>query len=206
MKKSSTKPKGATSYKQTAFGIVPRERLLQLEIEGTKNGLEFIAANYHQDITPEIILKIHMLAFAWIFPDWAGKYRTIRVEYSGKEAPLPHLVPALVTNLCADLDERLKHLDKNIIEKIIELLTWFQHRFVWIHPFQDYNGRLARMLTTYILLQLGLPPIEIKADTKEDRDNYLKAMYSADEGDYSELEILIKHALDESLSDAIVEK
>lgn len=199
MKSTSTKPKGATSYKQTAFGIVPRAKLLHLEIEGTKRGLEFIATNYHQNITPEPIIKIHELAFAWIFPDWGGKYRTIRVEYSGKEAPLPHLVPALVTNLCADLEERLKHLDKDNIENIIELLAWFQHHFVWIHPFQDYNGRLARMLTTYILLQLGLPPIEIKADTKQDRDNYLQAMYSADEGDYSKLEKLIKQALDEAL-------
>lgn len=199
MKSTSTKPKGATSYKQTAFGIVPRERLLQLEIEGTKQGLEFVATNYHQQITPEIILKIHELAYAWIFPYWAGKYRTIRVEYSGKEAPLPHLVPTLITNLCSDQDERIKHLNKDNIENIIELLAWFQHTFVWIHPFQDYNGRLARMLTTYILLQLDLPPIEIKADTKRDRDNYLQAMYAADEHDYSKLERLIKQALDEAL-------
>jgi len=206
MKKSSTKPKGATTYKQTAFGIIPREKLLQLELEGTKKGLEFIATNYHQSIASELILKIHEVAFAWIFPDWAGKYRVIRVEYSGKEAPLPHLVPALVTNLCADLNERLKHLNIDNVEKIIELLAWFQHRFVWVHPFQDYNGRLARMLTTHILLQLDLPPIEIIADTKQDRDNYLQAMYGADEGDYSKLEVLIKHALDEALSNAIVEK
>jgi Fic family protein len=206
MKKSSTKPKGATSYKQTAFGIIPRPKLLQLELEGTKKGLEFIATNYHKSITPQQILKIHELAFAWIFPDWAGKYRVIRVEYSGKEAPLPHLIPILIANLCADLNERLKHLDKDNIEKIIELLAWFQHQFVWVHPFQDYNGRLARMLTTYIILQLNLPPIEIKADTKRDRDNYLEAMYSADEGNYLKLEVLIKHALDESLSNAIVEK
>ena len=119
---------------------------------------------------------------------------------------MPHLVPALVTNLCADLEERLKHLNKDNIENIIELLAWFQHRFVWIHPFQDYNGRLARMFTTYILLQLGLPPIEIKADTAQDRDKYLQAMYSADEDDYSKLEVLIKHGLDESLSNAMVEK
>ncbi len=199
MKKSSTKPKGATSYKQTVFGIIPRPKLLQLELEGTKRGLEFIAINYHRSIAPELILKIHEIAFAWIFPDWAGKYRTIRVEYSGKEAPLSHLVPALITNLCADLNERLKHLDKDNVEKIIELLAWFQHRFVWIHPFQDYNGRLTRMLTTYILLQLNLPPIEIKADTRQNRDDYLQAMYAADENDYSKLEKLIKQALDEAL-------
>lgn len=82
MKKSSTKPKGATSYKQTAFGIIPRRKLLQLEIEGTKKSLEFIATHYHDQLTPSLILKIHESAFSWIFPDWAGKYRTIRVDYS----------------------------------------------------------------------------------------------------------------------------
>lgn len=39
MKKSSTKPKGATSYKETAFGIIPHPKLLRLELEGTKKGL-----------------------------------------------------------------------------------------------------------------------------------------------------------------------
>lgn len=200
MKKSSTKPKGATSYKQTAFGIIPRTELLQLELKGTKKGLEFIADSHQRNLTPALILEIHEIAFAWIFSDWAGKYRTIRVEYSGKEAPLPHLVPQLIVNLCADLTEKLRHLDISNIEKIIELLAWFQHQFVWIHPFQDYNGRLARMLTTYILLQLNLPPIEIKADTKQDREKYLQAMYSADGGDISKLEELIRRAIDESLN------
>lgn len=199
MKKFSTKPKGATSYKQTAFGIVPREKLLALEIEGTQKGLKFVAQNYQSEITPEMILAIHKIAFGWIFPDWAGKLRTIRVEYSGKEAPLPHLLPQLVINLCADLNERLKHLDHENMKVVVGLLAWFQHRFVQIHPFQDYNGRLARMMTILILLNIGLPPIEIKADTDVDRQKYLEAMYGADEGDYSKLELLIASALNESL-------
>ena len=199
MKKSSTKPKGATSYKQTAFGVVPRAKLLALEIEGTQKGLEFIAQNYQLGVTPNLILSIHKIAFGWIFPDWAGKLRTIRVEYSGKEAPLPHLLPQLVDNLCADLTERLKHLDHENMSDVVSLVAWFQHQFVQIHPFQDYNGRLARMLTILILLKIGLPPIEIKADTGVDRQNYLNAMYMADEGDYSKLELLIERALNESL-------
>ena len=136
MKKSSTKPKGATSHKQTAFGIIPRSKLLTLELEGTKKGLEFLSDSYDQKLTPQLILKLHELSFGWIFPDWAGKYRTIRVEYSGKEAPQPHMLPQLVTNLCADLDERLKHIKIDSIESIIELLAWFQHQFVYIrYPF-----------------------------------------------------------------------
>lgn len=203
MKRASTKPKGVTSYKQTAFGIIPRSELLLLELEGTKRGLDYISNNYSQTITPDQILSIHNIAFGWIFPDWAGKFRTIRVEFSGKEAVQPHQVPILIANLCADLEERIKHLDPksdDYIHKVVELLAWFQHGFVLIHPFQDYNGRLARMLTICILLKLSLPPIEINADNGEDRLKYLNAMYAADAGDYSQLEKLMEVALNESLA------
>lgn len=42
MKKSATKPRGSTSYRETAFGIIPRSKLIELEIEGTRKGLEYI--------------------------------------------------------------------------------------------------------------------------------------------------------------------
>lgn len=204
MNETSTKPKGATSYKQTAFGVVSREKLLGLELEGTKKALEFIDQSVqHETLSPVFVLKIHDIAFGWIFPDWAGKYRSIRVEYSGKEAPHPYLIPELLSNLCADLAERQKRINQADIEQIIHLLAWFQHRFVVIHPFQDYNGRLARMLTSFILLKAGLPPIEIIADTASDRNTYLEAMYSADKGDMSKLENLIRTAIDESLTTVI---
>lgn len=105
MKNSSTKPKGATTYKETAFGILPGAKLLTLELEGTKRGLELIyklISENQTKIIPNLILAIHKEAFGWIFPDWAGKYRTVRVEFSGKEAVLPHQIPELITNLCAD--------------------------------------------------------------------------------------------------------
>ena len=207
IKKSSTKPKGATSYKETTFGIISHKKLLSLELEGTKKGLELIkkilASNQKIEITPELILTIHKESFGWIFPDWAGKYRTVRVEFSGKETVLPHQIPELMINLCADLKERLINLDSkegNFIEKVVELISWFQHRFVWIHPFQDYNGRIARMMTSLILLTLNLPAIEIKANTGNDRKKYLEAMYAADEGNYTKLENLISNALTESLN------
>lgn len=203
MKLSSTKPKGATTYKETTFGIIDRKELLGLELEGTKKGLEFITKDIPSNINPDLVCELHNISFGWIFPDWAGHYRTIRVEYSGKEAILPHKIPELMVNLCADLETRLKnisHLDDNFINNVVELLAWFQHQFVFIHPFQDYNGRIARMLTIAILLRLDLPPIEIKSNTLTDRKKYLEAMYSADSGDYSKLEKLIEVALNESLS------
>jgi len=207
MSKSATKPHGATSYKDTAFGIIPRSELLKLELEGTKKGLEFLYDLVKKDknvqITPELICNLHAVSFVWIFPKWAGKCRIIQVTFSDKEAPQYFKVPELIKNLCEDLSERLKHLPPNdnkiFILEVVKLLAWFQHGFVFIHPFQDYNGRTARMLTILILLKFELPPIELKAETGKDRKLYLTSIQKADEGDYSLLEQLISQSLSESL-------
>jgi Fic family protein len=207
MKQANTKPKGATSYKETAFGILPRIKLLQLELEGTKKGLEYIYnlvnKNEVGSITSGLICKLHNTSFGWIFPAWAGKYRTIQVTFSGKEAPPYYQIPELIINLCNDVSERQNNLpsskQETFITEAVTFLAWFQHRFVFIHPFQDYNGRMARMLTILLLLRLNLPPIELKAETKADRRRYLTALQKADNGDFLPLENLVSQALTEAL-------
>ncbi|CAN5131010.1 hypothetical protein BH11PAT1_BH11PAT1_5230 [soil metagenome] len=208
MNKNSTKPSGATSYQDTAFGIIPRSKLIELELQGTKKGLEYLHDLIQKEklviITPELILKLHEVSFGWIYPKWAGKYRTIQVTFSSIEAPPYYQLPELVTNLSKDLEVRLQGIqssstdNEKFILEIVSLLAWFQHRFVFIHPFQDYNGRTARMLTSLVLLRLQLPPIELKADTGDDRKKYLEALQHADKGDFDYLEKLIGNALTES--------
>ncbi|MBK8671349.1 MAG: Fic family protein [Saprospiraceae bacterium] len=62
----------------------------------------------------------------------------------------------------------------------ITLATIFHHKFVLIHPFDDGNGRLSRLMMNYILLRLGYPPIVIKS---VDKIKYLNALRLADVGD-----------------------
>lgn len=156
---------------------------------------------------PQLIRDIHKEGFAFIFPDWAGKYRTIDVKVGDYEPPHYSRIPELITNLCDDLAERMRHLpfpenEEAFLAETISLLAWFQNRFVWIHPFRDYNGRIARILTNLLLLNLGLPMLEIQADTGTDREAYITAMKTADQQDYSKLEGLIAIALNESLKKA----
>jgi Fic family protein len=56
----------------------------------------------------------------------------------------------------------------------------FHYRFVCIHPFDDGNGRVSRLLMNYVLLKQGYPPVVIKS---ADKNNYLRALYAADTGD-----------------------
>lgn len=58
------------------------------------------------------------------------------------------------------------------------------YKFVRIHPFDDGNGRVSRLLMNYVLLKNGLPPVIIKS---ADKRNYLSALHFADIGDYEPL-------------------
>jgi len=76
-------------------------------------------------------------------------------------------------------------------------------RFIFIHPFIDYSGRSARMFTSYILMRLNLPIIEINTEKSKDRKDYIRALQKADEGDYQDLENIISKTLNESMLNII---
>lgn len=64
----------------------------------------------------------------------------------------------------------------------LTLAAMLHYKFVRIHPFDDGNGRISRLLMNYVLLKNNLPPIIIKS---ADKKNYLFALNQADTGDYA---------------------
>lgn len=107
-----------------------------------------------------------------------------------------------MTDFCQDVKERLKHLpdidNAKFLDELLEFIAWMHHKFLWIHPFQDYNGRIARLLINIILLNLNLPPIELKVETRTGRKKYVIALQEADAGDYEKLQKLVQSALKEA--------
>lgn len=200
-----TRKLGETSYKQSAFGIIPRSKLIPLEIEGIKRAWDFVlerTANGKLLITPTTLQQIHKIGFGWIFPEMGGKFRTVNVTVSTHKPPSYYEIPQLMKNFCDDAETRIRHLPKitqpNYIEDLVELLAWAHHHFLWIHPFQDYNGRIGRLLINIILLDLALPTVELKVETLASRKRYIKALQSADQGDLVLLERMIEQALQEA--------
>lgn len=201
------KPKisSETSWKETKFGILPRSHVIQLEIQGTQKGLLLLQqiAKNKEPLSIELIKKIHKECFGDILQNFAGIFRTIQVEYSGKEGPHFSKVHEMVQNLISDVEHGMKQLSAKASDAYITdmtgLLASFQHRFVVIHPFVDYNGRMSRMFTNYILMREELPTIEIPVTTNPLRKKYIQALRKADEGNYQALQDIMGKALNESL-------
>lgn len=203
-----SKKRGETSYKETVFGIIPRSKLILLEIEGIKKAWDFVLGKRKRgkiSVTPDFIKKLHKTGFAWIFPKTGGKFRKIEVVVSKHTPPKFHLILQLLENYCQDIQIRLNYLptidNPDFLNELIELLTWIHHRFLWIHPFQDYNGRIGRLLVNVILLNLDLPPIELKVETKHGRKKYIESLQEADAGDYKKLRKIIESAIMESIEE-----
>ena len=202
------KRQGETSYKETTFGIIPRSKLIPLEIEGIKKAWDFVLKKRERGklpLTSKFMKETHKIAFGWIFPDMGGQYRKIEVMVSRHSPPHFYLIPQLMESFTKDLQERFKHLpkieDKFFFDALIRLLAWAHHKFLWIHPFQDYNGRIGRLLNNMILLNLDLPPIEMKVETVSGRKSYVQALQSADGSDYAKLEKIMRLAIMEAVKE-----
>ena len=102
-----------------------------------------------------------------------------------------------------------KEKEKADVNPII-LAAVFHYNFIRIHPFDDGNGRVARILMNFILMQFGYPPVIIKT---EDKENYYAVLRLADAGELEpfieyitenlirSLEIMIRGAKGESIEE-----
>ncbi|HWY16737.1 MAG TPA: Fic family protein [Rhizomicrobium sp.] len=84
----------------------------------------------------------------------------------------------------SEIENLLAWLSQYDQEDPVLVGAWLHHRFTQIHPYQDGNGRVARALTTSILLRANLLPLIIDRDL---RIEYIGTLEAADAGDLSPL-------------------
>lgn len=153
--------------------------------------LEKIARENHQ-ITEMDVLNLHTVILDKIDPQNAGFYRHEQVYITGTK----HLPPNWkeVTEKMKLVIAELNSPDKGC--KAIESAARLHHLLVWIHPFIDGNGRLARLLTNLRLMRAGFPPVVLQ---KKVRKTYYSALEKGAAGDLKPLAMLIARDVNTAL-------
>ena len=108
--------------------------------------------------------------FFQVFRGGAGSYRNGQVYLEGRDymPPPAFEVPQLYKDHWSG--RRISQL------RTTELAAVFHHRFVEIHPFDDGNGRIGRLLMNLLLIWNGYPLTVIKtADRRRNYDSLVKA-------------------------------
>jgi Fic family protein len=126
-------------------------------------------------LTETNIRELHSLVCAQ--ESYKGRYKRYHVRISGQgahEPLLPTDTPAAMAHLVKWLNSSEKSLPSSLFAAIVH--AWLTH----IHPFEDGNGRVARILANLILNREGLPPAIVMHNSQ--RAPYLDALRHSDSG------------------------
>lgn len=131
-------------------------------------------ARQEAPLTEADLRQLHHLVVQRSNPDIAGRYadqgRYVLTDSGRHSFPSPAEVPALMGDFAAWLAGA---------PATPEMAFAAHRRLAEIHPFNDGNGRTARLLMNLILIRGGYPPIAVRP---KDRPAYLDALQEAQAG------------------------
>jgi Fic family protein len=179
------------------FGITAQGKPLKdhFEITGHNQAINWVIDLVKGDypLTENFIRELHTLLLKEpyevdaITPDGkptkkkisVGSYKTSANHVKTKTGEIfyfatPEETPAKMYDLLSWYNEKIKEDFNPIL-----LAAEFHYKFIRIHPFDDGNGRTARILMNFILMKFGYPPTIIKT---EEKDNYFDVLQMADAG------------------------
>ena len=163
-----------------------RRLIDHLEAVGHSNAYDFLFTRIEErSISEEDIKAMHQLFYFRIDPNAAGVYRKQKAFITGSAYPLP--APDQLNHLMKECMQRIEAL-KNTEHPVVAAAQAHKE-FVFIHPFIDGNGRVARLLMNLVLLQKKytiaiIPPVT--------RSEYIRTLEKAHVNDEEFVEFIAR--------------
>lgn len=90
-------------------------------------------------------------------------------------------------HVSSEMDNLITIYEDLVTKKVHPLIiaSWFHHAFTTIHPFQDGNGRVARLLASLVFIKFGFFPFTVLRD--EAKVKYIKSLEDSDNGNPEKL-------------------
>lgn len=162
------------------------------EIAGYRDVLNIIHESFDAiPLTQNYILQLHKILYSHMNNPMAGKTKNVQNYISATYpdghtetlfTPLaPFETPEALDMICAEYN---RVIGNNELEPLIAIPV-FIHDFLCIHPFNDGNGRMSRLLTTLLLYRSGFHVgkyISLEAKIAKNKDLYYDALGQSQHG------------------------
>lgn len=162
------------------------------EIAGYRDVLNIIHESFDAiPITRNYILQLHKILYSHMNNPIAGRTKTVQNYISATYpdghvetlfTPLsPYETPEVLDKICEKYNRIIGNME---VEPLIAIPV-FIHDFLCIHPFNDGNGRMSRLLTTLLLYRNGFyvgKYISLEAKIAQNKDLYYHALAESQTG------------------------
>ena len=169
----------------------PKNRSEQ-EIAGYRDVLSIIHESFDAiPITQNYILQLHKILYSQTNNPIAGRTKNVQNYISATYpdghteilfTPLaPYETPEALDRICEEYNRVIGNME---LEPLIAIPV-FIHDFLCIHPFNDGNGRMSRLLTTLLLYRSGFyvgKYISLEAKIAKNKDLYYDALFASQKG------------------------
>lgn len=169
----------------------PKNRNEQ-EIAGYRDVLSIIHESFDAiPITQNYILQLHKILYSHLSNPMAGRTKSVQNYISATYpdghtetlfTPLaPYETPEALDRICEEYNRVIGNME---LEPLIAIPV-FIHDFLCIHPFNDGNGRMSRLLTTLLLYRNGFyvgKYISLEAKIAKNKDLYYDALGASQDG------------------------
>jgi Fic family protein len=169
----------------------PRNRDEQ-EIAGYRDVLNIIHESFEAiPLSQNYILQLHKIMYSHMNNPMAGRTKNnqnyITAKYPDGHietifTPLsPYETPEALNRICEEYNRVIGNME---VEPLIAIPI-FIHDFLCIHPFNDGNGRMSRLLTTLLLYRSGFyvgKYISLEAKIAKNKDLYYSALNQSQDG------------------------
>lgn len=161
-------------------------------IAGYRDVLNIIHESFDAiPITKNYILQLHKILYSHMNNPLAGQTKTVQNYISATypdghtkvlfTPPAPFETPEALDRICEEYNRVIGNLE---VEPLIAIPVYI-HDFLCIHPFNDGNGRMSRLLTTLLLYRSGFyvgKYISLEAKIAKNKDLYYEALGKAQDG------------------------
>lgn len=162
------------------------------EISGYRDVLKLIHENFEVlPVTRNYILQLHKVLYSYANNPMAGQTKNVQNYISAAHpdghvetlfTPLaPYETPEALDRICEEYNRVIGNME---LEPLIAIPV-FIHDFLCIHPFNDGNGRMSRLLTTLLLYRNGFYVgryISLEVKIAKNKDLYYDALAESQKG------------------------